>query len=219
MRKSNLESTTRERILSFIKVTIDERGYPPSLREIGHAVGLSSPATVQYHLRRLEDEGKLRRDPLRSRAMSIGTGMESEFELGSTPAPKAGNYLPIVASVGAGMSVISHETEHDYLAVPDILSRDDSDFILRVRGDSMIDIGIYDQDLVVVHPQPDANDSELIVANVENELGTLKILRKRGNRIYLEARNHQDPQWAQPLDVTGRVEIVGKVIGLMRIIS
>ncbi len=197
----------RSRMLMFIAETIDSRGYPPSMREIGTKLGLSSPSTVQYHLRKLESEGKIHRDPSRSRAMVI-----------DSQAPKFSR-VPLVASVGAGFSVLADREHGEPLAVPPFITSGDDNFALTVRGESMIDLGILDGDVVIVRPQSDANDGDVVVANLDDDIGTLKVLRKRDGRILLEARNSLDASFAEPVDVTGQIKVVGKVVGLVRSIS
>ena len=197
----------RSRMLAFITETIESRGYPPSMREIGAKLGLSSPSTVQYHLRKLEAEGKIHRDPSRSRAMVVDGKV-----------PKY-HRVPLIASVGAGFSVLADQEQEEVLAVPPFITSGEDNFALAVRGESMIDLGILDGDVVVVRPQSDANDGDVVVANLEDDIGTLKVLRKRGGRVLLEARNSSDSRYAEPVDVTGQVEVVGRVVGLVRSIS
>ncbi len=191
----------REDILRYISRTSRERGYPPSIREIGAAVGLSSPSSVLHHLRTLENKGQLTRDPARSRALSMpGT-------------PATSSRIPLLGVVGAGFDLPAQEEGSEQVALPEGM---DAQFALRVRGDSMIERGIYEDDIVFIHAQQDANDGEIIVATVEDEAGTVKTLRKRDARVYLEAANSSDSRYQTPREATESLRIHGKVVGLMR---
>ncbi|KJE77390.1 transcriptional repressor LexA [Ferrimicrobium acidiphilum] len=194
----------RIEIVSFLKETLDQRGYPPSIREIGAHVGLSSPASVQHHLRRLEADGLIHRDPTRSRAISLSNEPPRAIE------------IPLLASVGAGYSVVAETSASEMLAVPSSMLGSGDHFALQVRGDSMIDAGIFDGDFAIVRQQPDANDGDIVIATVDDQFGTIKVLRKVGNRVLLEARNRRDPNLQIPSEITQRGRVQGKVIALWR---
>lgn len=194
----------RTEIVSFLKETLDQRGYPPSIREIGSHVGLSSPASVQHHLRRLEADGLIHRDPTRSRAISL-----------SNEPPRAVE-IPLLASVGAGYSVMAETDETEMLAIPSSMIGSGDHFALRVRGDSMVDAGIFDGDYAIVRQQSDANDGDIVIATIDDQFGTIKVLRKVGNRVLLEARNRRDPNLQIPTEITQRGRVQGKVIALWR---
>ncbi len=194
----------RIEIVSFLKETLDQRGYPPSIREIGAHVGLSSPASVQHHLRRLEADGLIHRDPTRSRAISLSNEPPRAIE------------IPLLASVGAGYSVVAETGASEMLAIPSSMIGSGDHFALQVRGDSMIDAGIFDGDYAIVHQQPDANDGDIVIATIDDQFGTIKVLRKVGNRVLLEARNRRDPNLQIPTEITQRGRVQGKVIALWR---
>jgi repressor LexA len=194
----------RTAIISFLKETLDTRGYPPSIREIGQRVGLASPASVQHHLRRLETDGLIHRDPTRSRAISL------------TDEPPRAVEIPLLAEVGAGYSVLADADANDTLAIPSSMLGSGDHFALRVRGDSMIDAGIFDGDYAIVHQQTDANDGDVVIATIDDQFGTIKILRKVGSRVLLEARNRRDPNLQIPTEITQRGRVQGKVIAIWR---
>ena len=194
----------RTEIVNFLKETLDQRGYPPSIREIGVHVGLSSPASVQHHLRRLESDGLIHRDPTRSRAISLANEPPRAIE------------LPLLADVGAGYSVVAEATTTETLAVPASMIGSGDHFALRVRGDSMVDVGIFDGDYAIVHQQADARDGEIVIATIDDQFGTIKVLRKVGNRVLLEARNRRDPNLQIPTEITNRGRVQGKVIAIWR---
>ncbi|MCL5973652.1 MULTISPECIES: transcriptional repressor LexA [Ferrimicrobium] len=194
----------RTAIVSFLKETLETRGYPPSIREIGVHVGLASPASVQHHLRRLEADGLIHRDPTRSRAISLANEPPRAVE------------IPLLAEVGAGYSVVAEVDDVETIAIPASLVGSGDHFALRVRGDSMIDAGIFHGDYAVVRQQHDANDGEIVIATVDDQFGTIKVLRKVGHRILLEARNRRDPNLRVPIEITHRGSIQGKVIAIWR---
>jgi len=189
----------RADILQYISTTSRERGYPPSIREIGAAVGLASPSSVLHHLRTLEQTGQLTRDPTRSRALSMPHQLKDQ--------------VPLLGVVGAGFDLPAVEETPEQVTLPNGL---DAQFALRVRGDSMIERGIYQDDIVFVHAQPDAHDGEVVVATLDEEAGTVKTLRKRDGRVFLEAANSADPRYQTPREATDSLLIHGKVVGLLR---
>ena len=190
-------------ILEFIKKEIREKGYPPSVREIGDAVGLMSSSTVHGHLQTLEDKGYLRRDPTKPRAIEIldGSGM---------PQQKQVAYVPVVGRVTAGQPILAVENVEDTFPLPYELVRDDPVFMLRVQGDSMIEAGILDRDLILVRQQNVARNGEIVVAMIGDE-ATVKRFYKEKTLIRLQPENStMDPIYTQD------AVILGKVIGVFR---
>ncbi|MBE3577481.1 MAG: transcriptional repressor LexA [Limnochordales bacterium] len=199
-RKSSL-SPRQQQILDFIRQEVERRGYPPSVREIGQAVGLKSSATVHGHLNRLEAKGFLRRDPTKPRAIEL---------LGPEARPATVN-VPVVGRVTAGEPILAVENIEQRLPLPtEFFGRDDELFALRVRGDSMVGAGILDGDMVIVARQSAADDGDIVVALLDDE-ATVKRFYKEGDRVRLQAENPRyEPIYAQ------EVRILGKVIGLLR---
>jgi len=194
----------QKQILEFIKKKTRERGYPPSVREIGESVGLSSSSTVHGHLARLEEKGYIHRDPSKPRAIEI---LDDE---GSAAQKHRLVSLPLVGRVTAGQPILAVENIEDYLPLPRELAGDERSFLLSVRGDSMIGAGIYDGDLVIVRPQPTAENGDIVVARLGDEATVKRFFRDKG-AVRLQPENPA----MQPI-VTTEVEIVGKVIGLLR---
>ncbi|NPV92309.1 MAG: transcriptional repressor LexA [Firmicutes bacterium] len=190
-------------ILNYIRQQINEKGYPPSVREIGQAVGLYSSSTVHGHLRRLEEKGLIRRDPTKPRAI----------EIMSDKAPirrKEMVNVPVVGRVTAGEPILAVENVEDSFPLPLDFVRDEDVFMLKVRGESMIGAGIFDGDFVIVRPQKVAQNGEIVVALLEDE-ATVKRWFKEPDRVRLQPEN---PQY-DPI-ITRNVDILGKVIGLVR---
>ncbi|MBT8193585.1 MAG: transcriptional repressor LexA, partial [Acidimicrobiia bacterium] len=156
-------STRQQEILDYIRDTVADRGYPPSVREIGEAVGLSSPSTVHSHLSTLEATGHLRRDPTKPRAIEI---LDEE--------PSNVRNVPLVGRIAAGSPILAEEDIEDVIPLPVDLVGDGPIFMLRVKGESMIDAGILDGDYVVIHRQPDALDGEIVAALIDGEEATVK---------------------------------------------
>jgi len=196
--------TDRQReILDYIKREIREKGYPPSVREIGEAIGLSSSSTVHGHLERLESKGLIRRDPTKPRAIEVLE--EDRF----APAKRVIN-IPLVGRVTAGQPVLAVENIEDTIPLPWDFVRDENTFLLTVKGDSMIEAGILDGDLVLVRRQPTASNGDIVVALLEDE-ATIKRFHREKNYIRLQPENrHMAPIIARD------VVILGKVIGLYR---
>lgn len=193
------------KILDFLADTLRRRGYPPSVREIGSAVGLSSSSTVHAHLDKLEQRGYIRRDPTRSRAIEI-----VDKALDARPSKEMLN-VPLVGRVTAGQPILATENIDDYFPVPlDFLGPGEF-FMLDVRGDSMIGAGILDGDRVIVRKQDTAQDGEIVVALVGDEEATVKRLYRERDHVRLQPENpHMDPI------VAVDVRILGKVVGLVR---
>jgi repressor LexA len=190
-------------ILDFISRHLEQNGYPPTVREIGLAVGLASPSTVHAHLARLEAGGYIRRDPTKPRAIFLSARPASR---GVSPERRAAA-LPLVGSVAAGAPILAEELIEEWVPAPF-----EGDFVLRVRGDSMIEDGILDGDMVVVRSQPTARDGEIVVVRIEDE-ATVKRLYREGGRIRLQPAN---PAY-EPI-VVDEAHVLGKVVGVMRAI-
>jgi repressor LexA len=205
---TTVELTGRQQeIWEFLVDYVDRVGYPPTVREIGEAVGLASPSTVHAHLANLERAGLLRRDPTKPRALEL-VGHDRAAREPAATLPK----LPLLGQIAAGAPLLAEENVEDELAVPETLR---GDFLLRVRGESMIDAGILDGDLVVVRRAQDARNGEIVVALVGDDESadeaTVKTFYKEKGRIRLQPENAAlEPIYA------GHVEILGKVVGVFR---
>ncbi len=200
----------QQEIFDFIKKYSSKYGYPPTVRDIGKAVGLTSSSTVHTHLSNLEKLGLLRRDPSKPRAIELldraVDGVKSAFT------GKAG--LPVVGVVAAGQPVLAEENVEEYVEVPEFAGGDSGDFLLRVRGDSMKNAGILEEDLITVRRQDDARDGEIVVALVDGEEATVKRFFKEKDRIRLQPEN----ETLEPI-YSNDVQILGRVVGVMRSIS
>ncbi len=199
----------RQEILEFIATSLRERGYPPSVREIGEAVGLTSSSTVHAHLAVLQREGFLRRDPTKPRAIEV------RYDPASGAALAAGRVrnVPLVGDVAAGTGVLASENVEELLPLPEDFTGTGSVFMLRVRGDSMIDDGIFDGDFVVVRQQPDAENGDVVVAGIPGEEGTVKRFSRRRGRVVLSPANAtMTPMEFAPEEVT----VYGKVVTVLR---
>ena len=202
------ELTERQReVLEFIKERVRRKGYPPSVREIREAVGLRSSSTVHGHLRRLESKGYIRRDPTKPRAIEI-IDDEPPAEIPITMKELVS--VPIVGSVTAGQPILDVENIEDYVPLPRDFASDGTTFMLRVKGDSMIQVGILDGDYVIVRQQPDATNGDIVVALLEDE-ATVKRFYREADHIRLQPEN---PLY-EPI-ITTDVQILGKVIGVLR---
>lgn len=194
----------QQEIFDFIKRYSDLNGYPPTVRDIGKAVGLASSSTVHAHLANLEKIGLLRRDPTKPRALELldraAAGMRGFARPG----------LPLVGQVAAGQPILAEENIEEYVATPAAAGGENGQFLLRVRGESMKDVGILDGDLVVVRPQETATDGEIVVALVGDE-ATVKRFFQESDHIRLQPEN----ETMDPIRVRD-VRIVGRVVGLMR---
>jgi repressor LexA len=202
--------TDRQRqVLEVIEAHLVERGYPPSVREIGEAVGLTSPSTVHSHLATLQRLGFLRRDPTKPRAIEVRWDGASGGNIERRPV----RHVPLVGDVAAGTDVLAQENVEEVLPVPADLTGDGDLFMLRVRGDSMIEAGILDGDLVVARAQPTARPGEIVVAGIPGEEATVKTYGRRDGRIVLEPANARlAPMEFDPDDVA----IFGRVVTVMR---
>jgi len=203
---SDISDRQRE-ILDLITSTVQRRGYPPSVREIGEAVGLSSPSTVHSHLSALVDAGFLRRDPTKPRAIEV-VDPGDEYELRRAPVRD----VPLVGRIAAGSPILAEEDIEEIFPLPTEFVGNDPVFMLRVHGDSMMDAGILDGDLVVVRRQPDATNGEIVAALIGGEEATVKRLRKESGRVVLLPEN---PAY-EPIVLDSDVEIIGRVVAVLR---
>jgi repressor LexA len=196
-------SERQARILDYIREVTRLRNYPPSVREIGEAVGLSSSSTVHNHLNQLERRGLIKRDPSKSRTVQLVESLQQVDERGRAIA------VPVVGNVAAGVPILAEQNIEEHLMLSPDLAQEGW-FALRVRGDSMVNAGILDGDLVLVRPQQDAPDGTIVVALVEDE-ATVKRLDRSAGRVRLIAEN---PAYA-PIE-PDQAEMVGEVRGLIR---
>ncbi len=202
-------SEKRQQILTFIAERQRDRGYPPSVREIGEAVGLASSATVHTHLAVLQREGYLVRDPSKPRAIQVRYDPESTM----TMATSAVRNIPLVGDVAAGTGVLAQSNVEELLPMPEQFTGTGPTFMLRVHGDSMIDAGIFSGDYVVVREQPDANNGDVVVAGIPDEEATVKTFSRRGRQIVLTPANAA----YEPMVFDGsEVTIFGKVVTIVR---
>lgn len=199
----------RKEILEFIESMIADRGYPPSVREICEAVGLTSTSTVHSHLATLQRHGLLRRDATKPRAIEMRVDVAS----GSTAERRPVRHVPLVGDVAAGTDVLAHQNVEEMLPLPEDFTGDGELFMLRVRGESMIDAGIFTGDYVVVRRQPDANNGDMVVAGIPGDEATVKYYKRNGNTITLTPANPtMSPMQFSPNDV----EVFGKVVTVVR---
>ena len=196
-------SKRQQEIYDFIGTYLAKHGYPPTVREIGKAVGLHSSSTVHAHLAKLESLGVLRRDPTKPRAIEV---LVQKAKRVVKPIG-----LPVLGSVAAGAPIVAEENVEEYLEVPNVIGGEDGDFILKVRGDSMIDAGILDKDFVVVRRSETARDGEIVVALVDEDEATVKRYFREKDHIRLQPEN----ETMEPIIAT-EVSIVGKVVGVFR---
>ncbi|MBH0173175.1 transcriptional repressor LexA [Fictibacillus sp. 23RED33] len=191
-------------ILAFIKEEVSQKGYPPSVREIGEAVGLASSSTVHGHLARLEKKGLIRRDPTKPRAIEV-LGLEDNI-----PSVRSVS-IPVIGKVTAGIPISAVENVEEYFPLPEHVVGDENVFMLSVVGDSMIEAGIFNRDLVVVKQQPTANNGDIIVAMTDEDEATVKRFFKERNHIRLQPENSS----MEPI-ILQSCTILGKVIGVYR---
>jgi repressor LexA len=210
MRTMSEALTARQReILDFIERQNRERGYPPSVREIGEAVGLTSPSTVHNHLATLQRMGFLRRDPTKPRAIEVRYDPSSGVAIERRPV----RHVPLVGDVAAGTDVLAHENVEELFPMPLDFTGEGELFMLRVRGDSMIDAGILDGDFVIARQQNTANSGEIVVAGIPGEEATVKTYTRKGGAIVLVPSNPRlSPMTFAPSDVT----LYGKVVTVLR---
>lgn len=204
-----MELTVRQRqVLDYIREMVAERGYPPSVREIGEAVGLSSPSTVHSHLNSLVEGGFIKRDPSKPRAIMV-----VDVPAGTSASRNAKTRdIPVLGRIAAGTPILAVEQVDEVLTLPVDLVGDGPVFLLEIKGDSMINAGIHEGDLVAVHKQPEARDGEIVAALVDGEEATVKRLRRRDGKVILESEN---PAY-EPMVFTEGVELIGKVVSVLR---
>ena len=198
-------------ILEFIKDQLLTKGYPPSVREICQAVGLKSTSTVHAHLNKLEKLGYIRRDPTKPRAIEI---LDSNI-FGNNITEKEIINLPLVGQVTAGEPILAEQNIQEYIPLPAQLVKGTDNFLLKVKGESMINAGILDRDYVVVDKSSTASNSQIVVALVNKEAATVKRFFKEGNKVRLQPEN----EFMDPIILDERdVEIVGIVTGVFRVL-
>jgi len=213
----------QQRVLSTIKDSLEQRGYPPSMREIGQAVGLTSSSSVAHQLKVLEEKGFLKRDPNRPRALqvflpevmagrqSVGAADESAFDpTGIGDAAPAAQYVPVVGRIAAGGPILAEERVEDVFPLPKQLVGDGTLFLLEVSGDSMIDAAICNGDYVVIRQQPEAANGEIVAAMIDGE-ATVKTFQRKDGKVWLLPHNDA----YEPIDGT-HATILGKVTAVLR---
>lgn len=201
----------QQEIFDFIKKYSAKHGYPPTVRDIGKAVGLASSSTVHAHLANLEKVGLLRRDPSKPRALELlDRAVEQAVDTVKSVVRPG---VPLIGSVAAGQPVLAEENIEDYIQVPTEAGGETGDFLLRVRGDSMIDAGILEGDMVVVRRQQTAKNNEIVVALVGEE-ATVKRFFKESDHVRLQPENTA----YEPIR-SKDVQVVGRVVGLLRTVT
>ncbi len=207
---SNPQLTARQRqVLECIEASMRDRGYPPSVREIGDSIGLASPSSVHAQLSTLQKLGYLRRDPTKPRAIEVRYDPLS----GATVERRPVRHIPLVGDVAAGTDVLAQENVEEVVPVSSDLTGDGDLFMLRVRGDSMIEAGIFDGDFVVVRSQPTANNGDVVVAGIPGEEATVKTFTQNGDQIVLVPSNAR----LTPMEFhADEVTVFGKVVTVMR---
>jgi repressor LexA len=215
VRVTKHDAARKQKIIDFIAATLRARGYPPSVREIAMAVGLASTSAVHHHLSALEREGYLERGATQSRALrltptaALHAGLAGELTPGM--AGSDSHVLPVVGEIAAGGPIEAYQDVSETLTVPDMVAPTGDAYILKVRGDSMIDAHITDGDYVVIRPQETARNGDIVVAQVEENAVTLKRFFKEQGRIRLQPANESyEPMYYQD------VRIQGKLIGVIR---
>jgi repressor LexA len=208
MSETGLTGKRRE-ILEFITASLRDRGYPPSVREIGEAVGLTSSSTVHTHLSTLQRQGYLHRDPTKPRAIEVRYDANSGAAIERRPT----RHVPLVGDVAAGTDVLAQERVEELLPLPEDFTGDGQLFMLRVRGDSMIGAGILDGDFVVVRQQDTAEAGDIVAVGIPGGEATVKTYGRRGDRVVLIPHNPAlEPMVLDPSDVT----VYGRVVTVLR---
>lgn len=203
-------SDRQQQVLDYIKETVDTRGYPPSVREIGDAVGLSSPSSVHSQLSTLVDMGVIKRDPTKPRAIVVVETMSDD-----APTVRSDDNLrdvPVLGRIAAGTPILAAEHVEEVMTLPVELVGNGPVFLLEVKGDSMIDAGIHEGDLVAIHSQQEARDGEIVAALIDGEEATVKRLRRQDGKVILESEN---PAY-EPMVFSDGVELIGKVVSVLR---
>lgn len=209
------DAERKRKILDHIAATLRARGYPPSVREIARAVGLASTSAVHHHLQILERDGYLERGAAQSRAIRLTPTAALRLRLSSELMPQSGmgeaHLLPIIGEIAAGGPIEAYQEVAETLSVPEMLAPSGDAYILRVRGDSMIEAAIVDGDFVLIRPQETARNGDIVVAQVEENAVTLKRFYKENGKIRLQPANpNYPPQYYED------VRIQGKLIGVIR---
>jgi repressor LexA len=200
----------QQQVLDYIKKTVDNRGYPPSVREIGDAVGLSSPSSVHAQLNSLVEAGKIRKDPSKPRAIMI---TDEPRSASARPGDdRRTRDIPVLGRIAAGTPILAVEQVDEVMTLPTELVGDGPVFLLEIKGDSMIDAGIHEGDLVAIHKQPDARDGEIVAALIDGEEATVKRLQRKDGKVYLHSEN---PAY-EPMVFDEGVELIGKVVSVLR---
>ncbi len=208
MTETELTGKRRE-ILDFIASQLHDRGYPPSVREIGDAVGLTSSSTVHAHLTTLQRQGYLRRDPTKPRAIEVRYDAISGASIERRPA----RHIPLIGEVAAGTDVLAQENVQELLPLPEDFTGDGQVFMLKVRGDSMIDKGILDGDFLVVRQQAEAEKGDVVVAGIPGDEATVKTFSRRNGKVVLTPANERlSPMVFAPEEVS----VYGKVVSVLR---
>ncbi|MBI2704969.1 MAG: transcriptional repressor LexA [Actinobacteria bacterium] len=210
MARNQKTLTARQRqVLDVIEQQMRERGYPPSVREIGEAVGLTSPSTVHSHLSSLQRMGYLKRDPTKPRAIEVRYDPNSGAAMERRPV----HYVPLVGDVAAGTDVLAQENVEEVFPLPADFTGEGELFMLRVRGDSMIDAGILDGDFLVARSQTTADNGEIVVAGIPGEEATVKTFTRVDDKVVLLPAN---PSWEPMEFAPDEVAVFGKVVTVMR---
>ena len=208
MTQQTLTARQRE-VLEIIEQHMREHGYPPSVREIGEAVGLTSPSTVHAHLAALQRRGYLRRDPTKPRAIEVRWDPSTDAVVDRRPV----RHVPLVGDVAAGTDVLAQENVEEVLPLPADFTGEGDLFMLRVRGDSMIEAGILDGDFVVCRSQASADEGDVVVAGIPGDEATVKTFTRRdGQVVLLPANERLDPMVFDPADV----QVFGRVVTVLR---
>lgn len=211
-RRSDL-TERQQAVLAVIHDYLEEQGYPPSVREIGDAVGLSSPSSVHHQLAQLEKKGYLRRNPTKPRALEIHRDPETALRR----RPASARNVPLVGEIAAGAPIIAEERVETVYPLPRELVGDGTVFLLRVRGDSMVDAGVLDGDLVAVREQPQVEQGEMCAALIDGEATVKFFRRSRSGQVFLDPANDAfDPI---PLTAEDDIHIVGRVVTVLRHVS
>ncbi len=200
----------QQRVLTVIRDSIERRGYPPSMREIGERVGLTSSSSVAHQLRTLEEKGFLKRDPNRPRALSVYTAAEDVDETGVNDAMPVATYVPMVGRIAAGGPILAEERVEEIMPLPKSLVGDGTLFMLEVQGDSMIEAAICNGDYVVIRQQPAAENGEIVAAMLDGE-ATVKTFQRKNGQVWLLPHNAA----YDPIDGT-HATILGKVTAVLR---
>lgn len=198
----------QQQVLDYIRDIVAERGYPPSVREIGEAVGLSSPSSVHAQLNSLVKAGLIKKDPSKPRAIVIVDEPATVTEIDD----RRMRDVPILGRIAAGTPILAAEHIDEVMPLPTELVGDGPVFLLEVKGDSMVDAGIHEGDLVAIHKQSDARDGEIVACLIDGEEATVKRLQRRDGRVYLHSEN---PAY-EPMVFSDGVELIGKVVSVLR---